>query len=372
MADNTTWIPNYWYTFIEHSSQQHATTWGRWMRLIVLPLVLLIGFPGNALSATIMSRRSMRRHSYTIILQTLAIFDTSSLIIRLLFWINLLQSILSRDGVVTIQSLAGCKATEYFFTSIHIVCSWLVVLISMERFLVVCFPIRSRQWCTRKTSRIAVAILVTMAFTLQSYSAILTQYAPQIGCVMAQNHMYAHFIIATIFVTFAPLALIFLCNIGIIVCLFSGIHISNACTRDAQTRKVTYMLLSVSCSFLVLVFPNALVVLLIGLRQDWAPVLGQVLEPLALLWDINFGINFYIYVLSGKEVRNEVKDMFGCRKSVRGNTPGVKFFDRHRRRLSLDINADRLSWQRNTSQSSLSTPSTVSTISWRSSNERFT
>jgi hypothetical protein len=76
-------------------------------------------------------------------------------------------------------------------------------------------------------------------------------------------------------------------------------------------RRVTLTLLVVSLSFLILVMPNALLVLALGLRPEWTGLLPA-LDPLALLWDGNFAVNFYLYVFAGQSFRAEVVRMLRC------------------------------------------------------------
>lgn len=73
---------------------------------------------------------------------------------------------------------------------------------------------------------------------------------------------------------------------------------------------MTFTLLCVSLAFLLLVMPNALLVLALGLRPDWS-ALQPLLDPLALLWDGNFAVNFYLYVFAGASFRAEVLRMLG-------------------------------------------------------------
>ena len=89
---------------------------------------------------------------------------------------------------------------------------------------------------------------------------------------------------------------------------------TNTPGKEQQVRRVTFTLLCVSLTFLVLVMPNALVVLGLGFRPDWA-FLQPLLDPLALLWDGNFAVNFYLYVLAGANFRAEVFKMIGCTRT---------------------------------------------------------
>ncbi|XP_013388761.1 uncharacterized protein LOC106157601 [Lingula anatina] len=291
--------------------------WGFWLRFIGLPFVIIMGLCGNCTAFLVMCFSPLRKHSYSYYLAALAVFDTWSLVIRSLHWINLLQQLRGRPPLVVFESTLSCKLSEYLFTAVHICCSWLIVLIAMERHYVVSSPLQARKNCTPKVSRAAVGCLALAALMIEIYAAVLTDYRPGLGCGMTDSYIVWHYVIATSFVSMLPLILILLCNIHITYLLHRLDYITNIFRNDHKTKRVTYMLLMVSVAFIILVMPNALLGLILTIRVDWIPHLVMLAPPFNLLWDINFSINFFIYVISGVEVRRELRGM--CCSPCRGS-----------------------------------------------------
>nr|KAG5692466.1 hypothetical protein BaRGS_005012 [Batillaria attramentaria] len=72
------------------------------------------------------------------------------------------------------------------------------------------------------------------------------------------------------------------------------------------------MVLSVSFAYLATVFPQAAnaMMRIVNPRWLWLDVTDDVC---AILWDVNYAINFYLYVITGRSVRAELGQMLGCR-----------------------------------------------------------
>lgn len=412
------WLMAYWASFIGHPEAQQVTASGVWLRLIILPVILLAGFLGNALTTCLMLRPKLRRHSYSPFLVALAACDSLALIIRLLFWANLVAIVLDCKIFITFQSHGACATVEYLCTANHVMCSWLVVSMTYERVIVVVFPLKSASIVNTASSAKAVVVIIVISLILLSYIPAIVFFIPSRGgCVIHfPLELYAHFALATTFVSILPLFLICLGNFVIVLALFQqsrkraillNTRVSNSsrskmktkiivCTSrqsskrsscqnnslslsarmsantqnktiaggslyvtkefsykpaqnnppnpsvsngegtggvagNDQVRKVTLTLLSVSLAFLVLVMPNALLVLTLGLRPEWNGLLPFA-DPFALLWDANFASNFYMFIITGAHFRAELFLMVGCTKGSKSqpspdqnnNKTGVK------------------------------------------------
>lgn len=69
--------------------------------------------------------------------------------------------------------------------------------------------------------------------------------------------------------------------------------------------------LAVSVAFLATVFPKASNVLMKISNPHWAWL--QTSDDLATIcWDLNYAINFYLYVITGKSMRREIRNLCGC------------------------------------------------------------
>lgn len=71
------------------------------------------------------------------------------------------------------------------------------------------------------------------------------------------------------------------------------------------------MVLSVSFAFLASIFPPAAntMMRILNPQWEWLDVIDDVC---AILWDFNYAINFYLYVITGRVVRLELLQMMKC------------------------------------------------------------
>ncbi|XP_029646118.1 uncharacterized protein LOC115219957 [Octopus sinensis] len=300
---------NYWAFMIEYPLMQQSSHTGAWVRLFELSVVLTFGLIGNILVFIVMQRPALRKQSFSRYLSLLAICDSLSLIIRALFWINLLSTILKSEIIITFRTDFLCGFSEYFMTANHVICSWLLVCITCERIIVTAFPFSAAQFCTPKIANTVLVALVMSVCIGLSYVFYFSQFACNV-CGMARQAQNVHYTIATTCVTVAPLVIIIISNIGIIFALRCQSDIVSHRQQLNNRNRITKMLLVLSISFVILFLPNAMLVLLMQLRPDWQTSLSVALGPVNMLWDINYGINFYLYAITGKVVRKEVKTVF--------------------------------------------------------------
>ena len=81
--------------------------------------------------------------------------------------------------------------------------------------------------------------------------------------------------------------------------------------RNETFRRVTNMVLSVSFAFLATVFPQAANAMMRIVRPTWQ-WLDVTDDVCAILWDFNYAVNFYLYVITGRNVRAELRQMLRC------------------------------------------------------------
>ena len=102
------------------------------------PILIMGGIFCNVLSVIVLQSPSMRSISISVYLTTLAVTD--SLVLLLDFINNYLKE------VVGVYALAvsdfGCTLYRFSFDVVFTMSAWLVVAITVERFLVVWFPLK--------------------------------------------------------------------------------------------------------------------------------------------------------------------------------------------------------------------------------------
>lgn len=320
MASNSSNLTTlFWFEFIEKVEYLYHPDFRYWLYLIVRPLVVTLGLVGNTLSFLVLRRKALRVKSFTVYLLALAVCDTGALLARLLMWINVLRAKLQLPTLVVFDSASKCVAVEYVFTCVHVLCGWLIVAVAGERALVLTCPLKAKIVATPSSAKLMVTVITLGTFTLFSFIPALTMYHPDLGCVMTIEWKYFHYYISTMFVTGLPFILISSANAWIVFQLHRAKAFLSSDTRKhnsaSSDQRVSLMLLTVTFTFFVLLVPNALFVLISAVLPGWNPPV--IIADLAnLSFDLNYAINFYLYVFTGKHIRDEFKTML-----KRGNRP---------------------------------------------------
>ncbi|GFR74855.1 thyrotropin-releasing hormone receptor [Elysia marginata] len=122
-----------------------------------LIVLAVIGVPSNALTViTILSMRSLSPATFFVVL--LAIFDGCALVVKLI------GNQLAQHEVS--QNNGYCKVMDPLSIFFSTTANWILVLICLERFISVCYPLKKVYIFTKRRSFIIAAILIGCMFTL--------------------------------------------------------------------------------------------------------------------------------------------------------------------------------------------------------------
>ncbi|CAG5131780.1 unnamed protein product [Candidula unifasciata] len=190
--------------------------------------------------------------------------------------------------------------------------SWLVAFITMERAVAVVLPMKTGGICGQNSGKYLISFCVCGPFVMLCYLPFVTIYVPGIGCATRTfPDMFFHFLVATTSVSAVPLTLIFICNVSIIVALKKQNLKVTSDKRTQKFKRVANMVLAVLLAFLATVFPQACNVMMQINNPHWA-WLKTTDDLTAILMDVNYAINFYLYIITGKSMRREVRNLFPC------------------------------------------------------------
>ena len=128
--------------------------------LLYVPIIIyIIGVVGNCLSFSVLVRRRMRRVSTYKYLAVLSVVDTIVLTLGLLqLW----------TGEVTGTSIRNysdfsCKIVNALGYTVSDLSVWLIIAVTVERFIAVCYPLKAATTCTKKTAvKVIGALLIVM------------------------------------------------------------------------------------------------------------------------------------------------------------------------------------------------------------------
>jgi hypothetical protein len=128
----------------------------RYIYAAIFPIIFILGIVGNLFSSIIFSITKLNHTSCGIYFLLLAICDSLALI-------GGLHHCLTIGYHVAVPNASYCRARNFFLYTSMDITSWMVVAISLDRYLKVKFPIKARMYATRKLS-IIVSCIVTSIF----------------------------------------------------------------------------------------------------------------------------------------------------------------------------------------------------------------
>ena len=222
-----------------------------------------------------------------------------------------LVRILTR-GKVDVFASAKCKLWWFvnFFCATY--SSALLIILSIEKFIVLYFPFRSRVICTLPIARKVVFITASMYAIFNAQYLFI--YVHRSGsCYLKAPVKYFIFLdtkVIPILYSFGPFAIMLIFNFAIICKLTvakwrntSGVSGSIDQAMSKSAVRGTAMLLTVSFAFIILTGPYAIALTTRKIASNIDIILG-------LLAMLNYAINSVLYCISGSRFRNELKKPF--------------------------------------------------------------
>lgn len=296
------------------------------------PVLIVVGTLGNTASIIVLTRRSFRNSTCMFYLTVLSCADLLVLYTGLLrFWI---RSAFSVD--IRTLSIWSCKVHVFLVYFAMDLSSWVLMTVTLDRCILVCFPFRSRLFTTMKRAPYILTTLVLLLVLVNSHF---------FATVTVQNNHCTYESRLTMMVW--PWIDLVVCNlIPFLVMLFCSLLISrkilqtnkrvsvqrtrtisgesgsapNDNSKAAKSSSVTIMLLIIIFSFFLLTLP--LVGFNISYRYWIETATNSELATLELV-RTNFSMLLYtnhvihfICCLSGRRFRREVRNLFCIHRNL--------------------------------------------------------
>ncbi|XP_050396627.2 FMRFamide receptor-like [Patella vulgata] len=297
--------------------------------IYIPPILLILGTFGNIFAFLVLRHKAMSRLSTYLFLAVLSVADSLVLGIGLLrLWVGELSNFDIRDQA---DWLCKCIITLGYVWSDFSV--WLIVAVTLERYIVVAYPLKAQRLCSvQKAKKTIFALLITfVAINMHFFWTVGLHQSVNGGemkCDSSPDHAYLVNVvwpwIDALLYSFVPFVLILIFNILIIFRIFRATtgreYLQN---RGKNIRRfnlegnsrLTIMLLTVSFTFLVTTLPMN-----IGIIGSffWNKRSHNVAEMsklrlfvtvAELLMYLNHSINFFLYCATGQKFRNEIVKM---------------------------------------------------------------
>jgi hypothetical protein len=302
------------------------------IRVVALPLIILCGTFGNILFFMVLRRRGMNPDSPTcFLLQVLSMVD-----LAVLYTVLVPKFIAYSMGHELQQATdVSCKLANFSSYLMTDLSCWILVLVTIERFVAIAAPSRSTRIFSVKIARLLVAIIV---FTLIAINCVIPFMLrlqddkcipyPQFRYFWEVTFVWLDLILFGI----VPLLTICIISIAFAIVLQSSAsrYRPRGDAREAgeflipaiAMSSVTKMLVVMDVVFLVAASPLTFcTVLLPGWREfpdanerAGAELIFAVCE--VLMFSIYMS-KFYLCCLSGSRFRKELKNMFKSKFSVK-------------------------------------------------------
>ncbi|XP_076458317.1 putative G-protein coupled receptor B0563.6 [Babylonia areolata] len=313
---------------------------------IYIPTLTVVGVLGNLLCFLTLVFTSLRNTSTCVYMAAIAVLDCIILIIGF--------SGIIRDYVgqteFFLRSGWACGIHEFlFYFCIHFDVLLLLAM-TVDRFIVVRFPLKAQSWCTPKSALRAITAIGIFSFALNIQILFTRRIGPSgnpedpMMCYYPDPNV-AYFIrkiytwIDASIYSFISFVSLLVFNVLIIRELnrsqkFSKQFTSSGDTHNNEETKggggdggaakkaantntnITVMLLLVSFTFLMLTSP--VVIVLLYEKYFWSPASdaerARSFLTHAFVDNImysNHGVNFLLYTISGRRFRQELKKLLG-------------------------------------------------------------
>jgi len=324
--------------------------------LYIPPIFFIVGLVGNMLSAVILTRPPMRSISTYRYLAVLSFTDSLVLSVGLLrMWLG--QLLIGND--VLDQWTWACKLVNVVGYTVSNFSVWLIVAVTAERFIAVCYPLMAPSVCSRRRStRIILAVLavqltihVHFAWTVGVHATTATTdrvtHLPTVPeaktqCVASKGFEILiddvwPWVDAAIY-SFVPFIVIMALNAMIMrqvitskrnrgeLCQQTSTNLTTpssqgtrVTSKTTESTRLTIMLLTVSFAFLITTFPMNTTLIATsyvgrsasmsnGLMTDLALAAKLILVRTVceLLMYVNHSINFFLYCATGQKFRRQL------------------------------------------------------------------
>ena len=245
---------------------------------IILPVIFAFGIVGNIFNLIVLTRKRFRgrmnlmEKSATLGLFGLAISDLLFCLVGFPY-VFIMRYTETKFGDSTATLMMAYYENYYpaILNTFLLISTWIVVYVSVERYIGVCYPFKAREIVslTRTTLALVIIYVISAAINIPNfmkYSLVKTQCAEDCACYYKElaglfrgDFPLFYHILWGIFGTFVPLLILVYCNASISWTILKrrgqeGAHF-NRNTLDSVMRA-TSILLSIVLMYLVLVCPS--------------------------------------------------------------------------------------------------------------------
>lgn len=295
---------------------------GNGLEKYLQPCITCVGLVGNTISLLVMRMAHNRQTSCCVYMGALAITDNLFILTMILQWVS--SDIVLGRPFTRVECKTMCATfIMSSFSSIFIVLS-----MTFDRFIAVCYPLHATIWCTARRAKTTISIIIC---TMLLYCIPIGLYSD-----MIDSKRCAILIVKTTFSIFyswlgiflgsaLPYTVIIILNVSLIKTIRnrqSLFHNDKQNTDQTEVTgttnkdmQLTIMLLSVTFTLIILTLPQNVRYILFIIVDPWQSV--KMYATYVLLYNLtnklyfsNSAINFFLYCISGSKFQKDVRTLF--------------------------------------------------------------
>ena len=297
-----------------HSLQFPLPAW-----TIATLTICCVGIMANSFVISVVTISSLRTSVFMNLVMILAIFD-------ILYLLAVIHGQIGIFGQFLIEpSVVHCSLNNYLLYVCGVVSSWVTVLISLDRYIVIYFPLKGHIYCTKKRScSIVVALFIISCSWLVPMLFIskitLTDQGPSCSLIWNGPPQMLFLTILLIFYSIVPGLCMVLLNILIIRKLKVQrafrvrSQMQHSESHNSNNNSQVIIMVFICSVFVVTSFPSTIVVFAYFSTSVYGYLFSIQLFYFANLLDtINHSVNFFLYCLTGSFFRNALFQLVKCK-----------------------------------------------------------
>ena len=298
------------------------------MKNLGVPISALIGVVLNCGTIVLMLRPNIRSSVMSTYFSALASVDVTFLMGMFLQYSNY---ILPTGYDFMNSHRVWCKVLSFIQPACYAASSWVVAMVSIERSLVVMFPLKAATYSNKRRARIAIGVLIVAVGLLSSEALIIVDMysrgSRQRCTSLPQFEWYfkhVRYLLMGVTTAYLPFLILITCNCMLVWKMIVAKRNQKSMTLNVKgynVSKFTFTAVMVCLGFSLFSLPH-MVILLVSSLQYWyadmtlARKFARNLSPLMAV--TRSSVNFFIYVCSSDTFRKELVAMI-CGKCREGN-----------------------------------------------------
>lgn len=307
---------------ISRATNNNLKTMAMVTGLIISPTLTIAGLFGNILTVIIMAKKKFQKLNSRFLLTSLAVSDSVYLIVQL-FNKSTMREALGMD--IRALSDVGCKFFFWACKTAKMSSSWLIVVICIERFIAVWFPLKAKVICTKRMTMLSLIAIyvgcgIMNALSIPSSNIVRDICSPSAS--IDGNQQWDRVVLLCSIAVYAiiPMTILIVLTPLVIYKLFDRpiLQAQQVNSQAVERYRATSMLIVIVVAYIILVLPISILHLLanfqgllVFIHKGLAFSIYR--EVAVILELLNHAGNFILYIITSSQFRQGLVELMTCK-----------------------------------------------------------